>query len=38
MKRDSQSTENLLINMELINNGPPIYYTATKNHIEYLMA
>lgn len=39
MKRESQAIETLLINMELINNGPPIYHTATKNHIEeYLMA
>lgn len=39
MKRESQATEALLINMELINYGPLKYYTATKNYIEeYLMA
>lgn len=39
MKRESRAIETLLINTELINNGPPIYYTATKNHIEeYIMA
>ena len=27
MKREFQATETLLINMELVNNGPPIYIT-----------